>query len=167
MFKSGDTVVYGQAGVCTIADICEKELVRDQKKLYYVIKPLFQQNNIIYAPVENKKVNIRPVMTRQEADKLILKIPEIKAQSNVCELTQEECKKSLSSMDCTDVLKLTMLIYQKKKTAESQKKRLGFSDGRYMQLAEDILFGELSFVLDIPREKIKDYIEEKLKSSKV
>ena len=75
MFAKGEKIVYGSTVVCEVTDICEKELIRNQKRLYYVLKPLYQQNNIIYAPVENGKVFMRAVMSAAEADDLILKIP--------------------------------------------------------------------------------------------
>lgn len=56
MFSKGEKIVYGSTGVCVIEDICEKELIRNQKKLYYILKPLFQQNNTIYAPYNDVRL---------------------------------------------------------------------------------------------------------------
>ena len=41
MFKKGDAVVYGQTGVCIIEDIVEKTLIKNEKKKYYLLKPVF------------------------------------------------------------------------------------------------------------------------------
>lgn len=162
MFEKGQTVLYGQTGVCTVEDIAEKELVRNQKRLYYVLKPYFQQNNTIYAPADSDKVFIRPVMTAPQADELILKIPEIKAKIKNAEITQEECRTALSSHSCDDLVRLTAKIYEKKKSAQAEKKKLGFSDEKYLHLAEELLFGELSVALGIPRDSVQDYIKQKI-----
>ena len=53
-------------------------------------------------------------------------------------------------------------IYTKKLQAESQNKKIGAVDERFLQKAEDLLFGELAVALEIPKEKVLDYISEKL-----
>ena len=62
MFQKGDKIVYGQTGVCIVEDVVEKALIKNEKKLYYLLKPLFQQNNVIYAPVDSDKVFMRHVI---------------------------------------------------------------------------------------------------------
>ena len=162
MFSIGDKVVYGQTGVCVVTDICEKAMIKNQKKQYYVLKPVYQQNNIIYAPVNEGKVFIRPVMTFGEANELILKIPEIRDKMKIGELTPEECRQALADHTCDALVELTARIYQKKKAAQSAKKKLGFSDERYMHLAESLLFGELATALEIELGAVSDYIAAKI-----
>ena len=115
LFAKGEKIVYGSTVVCEVTDICEKELIRNQKRLYYVLKPLYQQNNIIYAPVENGKVFMRAVMSAAEADDLILKIPEIMEKNPVNNFTQEEYRAELSGHKCDDLIRLTSIIYEKRK----------------------------------------------------
>ena len=76
MFNKGDKIVYGQTGVCIVEDIAQRELIKHVKRLYYKLRPIYQQNNIIYAPAESDKVLIRPVISKDEADALIKKMPE-------------------------------------------------------------------------------------------
>ena len=54
------------------------------------------------------------------------------------------------------------IIYQKKRTAISLKKKLGFGDEKYMRLAENLLFGELACALDIAIEEVPGYIKAKI-----
>lgn len=164
MFSAGEKIVYGQTGVCVIEDIAEKELIKNQKRLYYVLKPLNQQNNIIYAPADSDKIFIRPVMTREEAEKLILQIPEIVSKIKQGVLSVDDYREKLSSRKSLELVELTAIIYEKKKIAKSNKKKLGFSDEKYMHIAENMLFGELAVSLDIPIEQVPGYIENKLKN---
>ena len=46
--------------------------------------------------------------------------------------------------------------------AKANKKKLGFSEERYMQLAEELLFGELATALEIPYDEVMEYIEKRL-----
>lgn len=162
MFQKGDKIVYGQTGVCIVEDVVEKALIKNEKKLYYLLKPLFQQNNVIYAPVHSDKVFMRHVITKEQAEELISLIPDIKEQMGKSDLSPEEYRAELCTHDCRDLVELTAQIYEKKKTARALKKKLGFSDEKYMRLAENLLFGELSTALDIPIESVPDYIEQKI-----
>lgn len=162
MYSIGQKIVYGQTGVCLVTDICEKELIRNQKKNYYVLRPLYQENNLIYAPADSDKVFMRPVITRQEADALILEIPKIRTTLDPLGDSKEEYQNYVTSHCCSDLVKLTAQIYLKKKNALANRKKLGFSDEKYMHIAEDLLFGELACALGIDPADVKDYISSKI-----
>ena len=81
MFQPGELVIYGATGVCRVESIRQPELHSTlQGKTCYLLKPLYQ-DGVIYTPVENSKVSIRPVMTREEADALIDQIPTMQAEA--------------------------------------------------------------------------------------
>ncbi len=162
MLKVGERVVYGKTGVCIVEGQCEKELVRNQKRMYYVLKPLNSENSTIYAPVEGNKVFVRPVMTKDEAEDLISRIPEITESSADIELNREQYEAMISTHNCEDLVGLTFRLYHKKKSALENRKKPGYVDERYMALAEKLLFGELACALEIPFEEVKNYIGKKL-----
>lgn len=160
MFKKGDKVVYGQTGVCFVEDIIEKAIIKNNKQTYYVLKPIFQSNNTVFAPVDNLKVNMRLALTNEEAIDLIDSIPNVVQKAEM--LTEEDFKR-LSLNSCNDLILLTAAIFAKKKTALANKKKLGFQNEKLMNLAENLLFGELSVALDIEPSGVKDYIDIRLK----
>ncbi|RCX18647.1 hypothetical protein DFP94_106181 [Fontibacillus phaseoli] len=75
-------------------------------------------------------------------------------------------KKSLNSHLCEDLIELTMSIYAKKQELGEQNKKIGSLDESVMKRAEDLLFGELSAALEIPKEKVADYIAAKVDAIK-
>ena len=162
MFKVGDKVVYGLTGVCEIIDICENELIRGSRRKYYVLNPIFQQNNIIYAPVDNDKLFIRNIITKEEADNLISKIPDIIKEIDYDITNAEDYKRELEAHKNESLVKLTALIYEKRLVAHSNKKRLNTSDEKFMHIAEHLLFGELSAALQIEYDAVEEYIKQKL-----
>jgi len=164
MFKVGDFVVYGKTGVCKIIDICEKELIVNTKKQYYVLNPVFESKNIIYAPTDNEKIFMRNIITKAQAEELILKIPMIRKKIKFNEEELKELNTVLSSYTCDDLVGLTAQIYEKKKLAIENKKRLGFSDERIMRKSENLLFGELAVALGINIEDVQEYIKNKLRT---
>ena len=77
MYQTGDLLIYGSTGVCRVLSIDRRQDYVDgikQDKLYYRLKPL-HQGGVIYTPVDNSKVVMRPVISREEAEALIDTIP--------------------------------------------------------------------------------------------
>ena len=166
MYQKGELILYGSTGVCRVTDIIAKKFSRtDPEKLYYVLTPLYQSGTIT-TPVENGKVFTRPVISRDEAISLIDEIPHIEARAyhntNLQQL-ESHYKRELESHDCRDLLRLTMSTYRKKQEREQARLKFGAVDRRYMERAEDLLFGELAVALEIERDHVLAFIEERLR----
>lgn len=116
---------------------------------------------VIYTPVDNSKVVMRPVISREEAEALIRDIPSLQPAACPSVTTQaltQHYQTSLRRHSCRSLMELTMGIYQKRRRAEAQNRRLGMVDQRFMKQAEQLLYGELSAALDIPYEEVQPYI---------
>jgi len=160
VYKVNDIIIYGKMGACKVTDITvPKHLNVPGHRLYYVLKP-FNENCVIYAPV-NTPVFMRPVISAEEADRLIDKIPSLPHEAYDEESTQDLVKHyeaALDSHDCEDLIKLTMAIHARKVEAEGKGRKLGQIDQRFMKQAESILFGEFAVAFGIPTEQVPDYI---------
>ena len=120
---------------------------------------------MIYTPVENTKVSIRPVISREEAERLIDLIPSMQAEvyrAPTLQALAQHYQTAVRSHNCQDLIELMMSIYAKQKQAESQKRRLGMVDERYMKQAERLLYGELAIALDIPVDEVQPYIAQRV-----
>ncbi len=162
LFHKGDKIFYGQTGVCVVEDVSEKVLTKNLKKLYYTLRPVYQQNNIIYAPVESDKVFMRKVISKDTAERLIRQVPEL------CEKAlevdgEEDYKACLESHSCEELLELAVKIYSKKQAARRIKKKLGFIDEKYLRRAEELLFGELSIALGVSPDEVPGILFEGIK----
>ena len=158
MYEVGDLVVYGRTGVCRV-----ERIDRQGKQEFYALKPLYQ-NCDIYTPV-NGKVFIRPVISKEEAHRLIDLIPTVEVE--VCESKAlrelaEHYQSAIDSHDCQDLIEMTMSLYAKKKAVEGRKRKFGAVDERFMKEGEELLFGELAAALEIPVEEVQQYIAERL-----
>lgn len=165
MFYPGDLISYGGTGVCRVTDIVTRRPSRtEQEKQYYILEPLYQKGTIT-TPVDNTKVFIRPVISREEAIDLIDKIPTIHVEAyhnqNLQQL-ESHYKAAMEDHDCLSLLRLTMSTYQKKRERERAKLKFGAVDRRYMERAENLLYGELAVALNIARESVRDYIAQRL-----
>lgn len=165
MYQAGDLILYGSTGVCRVTEIVAKKLSRTEpERMYYILTPLYQTGTIT-TPVDNSKVFTRPVISRQEALDLIDRIPGIQAEAyhnqNLQQL-ENHYKSAMESHDCFDLLRLTMSTYRKKKEREEAKLKFGAVDRRYMERAEALLYGELAVALDIARDAVEAFIQERL-----
>lgn len=167
MYKTNSLIVYGSLGVCRVADIVVRK-VNDVEKSFYELRPLYQ-SCVVYTPVDGGKVFMRPIITREEAERLIGTIPRVRPNACIGKAAArlaEYYERSINTHDCGDLIGLTISIYEKKRQAELQKRKFGAVDERFMKRAEELLFGELGAALDIPRENVRGYIEAKVGSAK-
>ncbi|WP_040951777.1 CarD family transcriptional regulator [Gorillibacterium massiliense] len=165
MFQLGDLIFYGDTGVCRITDIKPLDISNSgQDELYYILKPLFQDYEIS-TPVENNKIFMRPILSKEAAERLIDRIPSIHAEVYNSRETREltaHYEASIMTHNCEDLIQLAMSIHAKKRELEDQNKKIRTLEEGYMKRAEDLLFGELSASLRIPKEKVPDYIDSRV-----
>ncbi len=160
MYKINDLIVYGKTGVCKITDITVPENISlDRNQLYYVLQPLYQ-DYLIYTPV-NTKVFMRPIISAEDAERLIEMIPTTQAEAyyngHIQALSQHYAA-IIEAYNCEDLIELTMSIYAKEQVFKQQKRKLGQIDQRYMKQAEELLFGEIAVALDMPIDEVQKYI---------
>lgn len=160
MFAQKDLVVYGSAGVCEVVGVGDPGIDGiDRSRTYYTLQPVFSASGIIYTPVDNAKVAMRPVMTPKTARSLIDRIPDL-------ELITEEnskqweafCKDAMRRCDseaCTQIVK-TLYLRKKKRNASGRKSTA--MDERYLHSAEEHLFGELAISLKKSRQEIAEHV---------
>ena len=164
MYKTGDLVIYGGHGVCKVEEVSTPDIYGvNQGKLYYTLYSLYN-NEKIFTPIDTKTF-MRPVVSRAQVHQLISNIPSIEEDLNdglSFKLLEGYYKEVIQTYDCSDLLKMIKSIYSKEKTAEEQGKKLGQIDTKYLRRAEDLLFGEFAAALDMPKEEVKSYIEDKL-----
>lgn len=169
MYQVGDLILYGSTGVCKVADITTQELAgKDKKQLFYVLEPLYQ-NCTIFTPVNTTKIFMRPIISKDEAERLIDMIPAIRAEAyhnRALNQLAEHYKAALITHDCSDLIELSMSIYAKKQFAEQQKRKFGVVDEKFMKRAEDLLFGELAAALNIPKDQVPEYIAERVEEKR-
>lgn len=158
MYHPGDMIIYKTQGVCKVLDICYPEDIEASfDKLYYKLSPVFG-TGYIYIPVDTT-VFMRPVISREEAENLIHRLPDIHEQMSDGKMSTVHLRNYYNSFlqtyDCETLFKLVKGIYIK--TNGMQK--IGNVDKAYLQRLEDLLYGELAVALDIPKETVIDYIK--------
>lgn len=162
MFKENDYVNYGQKGICKIDEISEFDFGPDRKKrLYYVLKPVFDKNSKIYVPVKNEELTncMRKILTEDEINSIILSIKNEK----ICWIKDhkqrtEKFNRILKQRDERQLLQMIRCICMK-----TEGKKLSGTDMQMLKKAEQILDQEFSFSLKIGTDDVRGYIINKLK----
>lgn len=160
MFKQGEYIIYGTAGVCRIVDIGTVDLSGISKeRLYYTLESLGQKDGKIYTPVDNKKVIMRPILTKKEAEILMKEIEDIDTIWVADEKSREMIyRQVMLQCDSREWVKIIKTLYLRKKSRLAEGKKVTAVDEKYLRIAEDNLYGELSVALNIEKDQMEEYI---------
>ena len=168
MFEKGDYVVYGSTGICVVQDVTTMEMQGvDCKKPYYVLEPYGQPGRRIFTPVDNPKMRLRRISSKEEVLAMIDRIPQLE-QIGVTEekLREQVYKEHMRSCDCVNWIRMMKTLYIRRQERVRQGKKVTATDERYMRLAEDNLYTEFSISLELPRQQVQGFITERLEKAK-
>ena len=165
MFQVNDVIIYGSQGVCEIVGI-EEKTISGTKKEYYILKPLQYQCSTIYAPTNNEMIRkkMRRLLTVSEINALIDSMPDEKSVwiDNVNE-RKEHYKNLLANGDHPALIQMIKAIYAHKKEREAVGKRLHVMDEHFFKDAEQILYNEFQYVLNLSgKDALMKYILERI-----
>ena len=151
MFQVNAVIIYGAQGVCKIIGTEEKN-VSGRKKTYFVLKPVVDKGATIFVPTDNEQVlqKMRRLLTKDEIHKLI---DSMRSENAVWVENENERKEIyrniLAKGDHLELIKMIKAIYAHKVQREVEGKRLHMSDERFFKDAEQILYNEFQYVLDL------------------
>ena len=148
MFGKGEMIMCGGHGVCCVVDITGNPIDRmDTKKKYYMLEPVFEKASTVYTPVDNEKVVMRKIMTKDEAEVLIGQIPEIETVWIQEEKRREQTyKEAIRTYDSRSLVQIIKTLYQRKSSRISEGKKVLSSDEQYLHKAEELLYSASFFV---------------------
>lgn len=169
MFQMNDYVVYGGSGVCKVAKIGSLDINGiDKNKLYYTLDPIYTKGSLVYTPINNTKVIMRKIITKDEARELIDDIPNIETiwigDDKKRELVYKE---SMKKYDCLEWVKIIKTLYLRKQKRIEEGKKITNTDEKYLHKAEDCLYGELAITLEIPKDKMEKIIIERVEQLEI
>lgn len=164
MFAVGDYIIYGNHGVCRVDKIGTVSLsMADKNKEYYTLCPVYKNDAVVYAPVENPKSIIRPILTKEEAEELINEIPSLDIVWIGNDKERElQYKAALRSCDCKELIRIIKTLYQRKMDRIKDGKKVTVVDERYFRQAEEQLYGELAFVMGMEKDSVSEYLKNRI-----
>lgn len=164
MFAIGETVIYGHHGVCEITGIQDMEIM-DAKRSYYVLRSVFDSSSTYYLPFGDEKVSdkIRKILSVEEIEALIKQMPE--EDTIWIENAHERrtlYKQIVVKNDSSEVIRLIRTLHLRQEHLKETGKKLHVADERFFKDAEEALYQEFAFVLDLKPEEVLPFIFQKL-----
>lgn len=161
MFAVGDYVVYANNGICMVKDITQIDIPgAPSDRMYYLLSPVGTRESTIYSPVDNTKVVMRSILSKDEANELLAGITDIPEMEVVNDKMMElKYKEAIASCDAKNLVSMIKTIYKKQLKRESEGKKITATDERYMKKAEENLLNELAISLGKEKREIISIIE--------
>lgn len=70
MFEKKDIIFSETLGVCQVAELTRLSAKNGEQVMYYGLKSIEDKKKVSYIPVENHQVQLRPLITYDEAKQL-------------------------------------------------------------------------------------------------
>ncbi len=75
---------------------------------------------------------------------------------------EEQYREAARKYDCREWVKIIKTIYLRKKNRRLEGKKITYIDEKYMKMAEDNLYGEISLPLKLSPDEVERFIREKI-----
>ena len=164
MFQKNDYVFYESEGICRVNDILRSPLDgMPEDKDYYLLRPIYSKNAILYVPVDSDKIYMRPILDRKEAEELVNEIPAVE------EIREEDAKKLRATYaelfqshlprNWVRIIKTVRIRFQ---TALSKGQRISDTERNVAENAKRFLHSELALALELDENEVEDYIRARI-----
>ena len=160
MLNIGEYIVKSGEGVCVVDSTVDMSFGTETRK-YYLLIPVYDQKVKDYVPASGDHAGLRPVMTVEEAERLINEIPDIPETEITNEKLREQAyKDAIRSCDPRQLVGIIKNMYLRSRARKLQGKKTTAVDDRYFQMAEKALYSELGFILKKSAEEVRSQIIE-------
>ncbi len=166
MYAVNDTVLYGKNGVCRIVAL-EQRRIRNEKKQYYVMHPVFKEDLTLYAPVgKESRLGMQQVLTADQVRDLIREMPE-QPDDWVDDTRQrkELFDEVMGSGDRLRMISMIRTLHRRQVQLQKIGKQLGSKDVQYYKDAQKRIHDEFALALDISPEQVVAFIMHELGES--
>ena len=159
-YSVNDYVMYRRNGICRIDDIRVEKLGAEEK-LYYVLKPLYDDTLRIYAPVDFAEIaqHMRRALTADEISGIIARAE--KSENRWIEDGTEraaEFERLISGGDRADLLWVVKTLSLYRLELRKKDRRMTDSDKKLLTTAEKLITDEFAFALNIDKQDVTPYI---------
>ncbi len=166
MYQKGDFVTYGCKGVCEIKDITTLKMDGIPKdRLYYELQMVRDAGSRIFTPVEHEteKNRMRLLLTEEEACDLLECLGEMD-EIWISDDREREAgyRASLSQSDAKAMLAMIRSLYLRRKERMRLGRKLTAMDSKYLRMAEENLYTELSLALHMSAEEVEEQVTSRL-----
>ena len=154
MYKEDDYLIYGKQ-VCRVEKLEERDGIK-----YYILRPIKDESLKIQIPTTTDK--IRDIISKEELDKLLEKIPEIELIDTDKKYLESTYRQLLQNGTHEDLIRIIKTTYLNNQERLAKKKKLTETDKNYFELAEECLYEEFSITLGKDIDATRNYVISKV-----
>ena len=154
MFKVGEYIIYKR-------DLCKVKFIEKSRRTgedYYGLSPIQDETLSIKVPTSNKQNNLRYPISKEEAEQLIKKIPTIEPIQVNDKLLENTYRELMRTQKEEDLIKIIKTTYLRNEERVSCGKKASDKDQTFFKQAENCLYNELGYALNLSAEECKNYI---------
>ena len=161
MFQVNDHVFYGVNGVCVIDDVCTEPFEGAPKDvLYYVLHTISEPRQIIFNPVNNEKVPMRHVMTKDDAASFFSLLPTLSPLAgNSAKELRDAYIRSIKSGDPTEWGRVMCTYRTRLRLADAKLTRVTDAERGFHESARRMLAAEIGLALCFPPPDVEKQLE--------
>ena len=164
MFEVGEYIVYGINGICRVEKVCPSPFDPADTRTFYLLVPLKNPtSSTIYTPVDNVRVPMRRLMTREQIQALIDQMPEIDELAVPIEKQRREIyRETIGALEPTGYVQVIKTVHRRRAELTAAHKHFPVTDLEYGRLAKHLLYSECAHVLGLTEDSIEEYIAQRL-----
>lgn len=161
MYNIGEFISYGNNGVCKVLGTqVMANTSGTENRQCYILQPLHDKSCKIMTPVDNQKVVMRSLISKEETKQLLEDIPEIETLPEQSARQQEMAyQRALHSCNCREWICLVKTLTRRMAIRKGNGKKVTATDDRYYKAATEKLVEEFSVVLGMNASDTKELIE--------
>lgn len=165
MFETGEKIVYGSNGVCTIKGSCVSPFGGGDLRVYYALQPIDDADSVIYTPASGGRVVLRPLISAQEAEEILseaasygeLAVPGEKQR-------RETYRAAVATADPREYIRVIRTVEHRRANALRTHRHLAATDAEFERIARSSLFNEFAIVLGTTYTDIETRLMKSLKA---
>ena len=164
MFEIGEHIVYGTSGICRVEEICTSPYDKNDTRSFYLLIPVHNpMGSTIYTPVDNDRVPMRRLMTREEIDALISLMPSIEPVQVPAEKQRREIYRStVFALRPEGYVSVMKTVARRREELTAARKHFPVSDMEYGRIAKHLLYSECAHVLGVSEDSMEGYIAQRM-----
>ena len=164
MFQIGDLLFYGTNGVCRVSEICSSPFDSTDTRSFYKLTPISEHSTlVIFTPIDNDRVVMRPLISKEEAEALIARLGEIEKVAVAVEKYRKDAyREAIREGAPEGFVKIIKTVRARREVFRKTRRRVPDLDNDFEFTAKNCLYGELCTVLGIPREEIHRIVTESI-----
>lgn len=165
MYKSGEQVVYGIHGVCTVTDV-EQRVVDRQRITYLALEPVGQPGAKYLVPTHNAAAmsKLSPILSKEQLEGL-LNSPDVHEDAWIRDenARKQHYRELISSGDRTALMRMCATLYRHRDQQAAAGRKVHLCDDNFLRDAEKLLCSEISLVMELEYDEARSYLRRLLK----